>query len=200
MDTFSLAETLKIAGTFISILFGFFKLTREYPSIGRRRSKEHESLDFISSFLAFDITNRNRFVVEHAFEIYFKNKLSFEEIRALLNMQNPLTATRLYIRAKQHIEFDSTEFKFKYKKGVQTEAHRQLTKVASFVGYFIFALAGFFMFFFFGEIIAGEPPFLYFPLLFLMFVTFYLAYLFLNDGAAIDIAKRFIKEAEKEKT
>ncbi len=196
MDTTHIADSLKFIGPLISALVYFLQSSRQFQSIGRGRAKEYEALDFVSSFLAFDIDKRNRLVVEHAFEIYLRYRLSYLEISALLRLNNPLTSTRLYIKAKQHIAFNPITNTFGYKVIASTKTRRAFLKAINFGGYFVFSLIGLSLFFYFPEIIDNIKPVMYFPLVFVIFVLLFMSFLFLRDASSMTAAEQFIQEVE----
>jgi hypothetical protein len=94
--------------------------------IPQRKTYEEYRLEFISSFIAFDINKRHPLLVEQAFKIYFKIQINFEIIQLLLGFKNPTSAFLDYKKARQKIflndigslEFSkaySTKFKRKFK-------------------------------------------------------------------------------------
>lgn len=187
---------LKLAGTVIPLIY-YLRSNRHFEPITKRRAKEQESLEFISSFLAFDIKKRNRLVVEHAFEIYLRKRLSFEEIDALLQLANPLCAARMFSKAGQYVYFNSETKKFGYRSFVSSEKSRWFYQGANLAGYFLISILGIFLFLFSPEIVGTNSPLLYPPLGLVSLALLFLAYLFLEDGISMTTAKRFLEEAAK---
>lgn len=197
MDTFASPEVIKLAGAIITVLTYYLRSAREFPSIGRRKTKEHESLEFISSFLAFDVSRRHRVVVEHAFEIYLRRRLAFEEINALLRLANPLRAAKMYTKAGQHVSFNAELSQFEYQPSVATKRRRSLTHALNLGGYFFFSMAGVLLFMFAPELIGDARPLAYLPLGLVVLMLLFLSYLFLDDVTSLSVADRFLKEAQK---
>ncbi len=194
MDISHLADNLKIVGPIVSALIYYLQSRNAFQPLGRRRSKENESLEFISSFLAFDLEKRNRLVVEHAFEIYLRKRLSYDEIRALLRFNNPLTSIRLFIKARQHIKYNSTTGKFEYAAHTATPMKRGIHKTINIFGYFTFSMTGMALFFYFPEITTHAKPEVYFPIFFIIFLFLFLSYMFLQADTSISAAEKFMSE------
>lgn len=197
MDAFVTPEALKLAGAVISVLIYYLRADRNFQPIGRRRAKEHESLEFISAFLAFDISRRHRLIVEHAFEIYLRKRLSFEEIQALLHLANPLRAAKMFTRVGQYVSLNSATRQFEYRSFVSTEMRRAFVHATNVICYFFFSIAGVLVFLFAPDLIGNKHPLGYLPLGFVALMLLFLSYLFLEDGTSFSVAERFLKETEK---
>ncbi len=197
MDASTIPEALRLGGAIVTALIYYLRANRNFQPIGKRRAKEHESLDFISSFLAFDISRRSRLVVEHAFEIYLRKRLSFEEIQALLLLSNPLHAMRMFSKVGQYISFNSETKQFEYRSFVSTGLRRAIHQVINLGGYFLFSIVGVLVFLYSPEFIGGKNPLGYLPLGLVALALLFMSYLFLEDGTSLTMASKFLKEAEK---
>jgi hypothetical protein len=136
-------------------------------------------------------------VVEHAFEIYLRKRLSFEEIQALLRLANPLRAARMFAKVGQYVSFNSVTKQFEYRSSVSTKRQRAFVNAVNLAGYFFFSIAGVLTFLFAPEIIGNRNPFGYLPLGFVALMLLFLSYLFIDDGTSLSVAERFLMEAEK---
>lgn len=197
MDAPTISEALKLAGAAVTALVYYLRSNRHFEPITKRRAKEQESLEFISSFLAFDIKKRNHLVVEHAFEIYLRKRLSFEEIDALLQVANPLRAVRMFTKVGQYVCFNSASKAFEYRPFVSSEISRKFHQGANLAGYFLFCSLGVLLFLFSPELVGTHSPLLYPPLGLVSLALLFLAYLFLEDGTSMTTAKRFLEEVAK---
>jgi len=200
MDISIVSELVKPAGALISALVGLLRINRQFQPLVNRRSKEIESLEFISAFLAFDITRRNRLVVEQTFEIYLKKRLSFEEIQAVLGLANPLRAFRLLCKVGQYVLFNSEIKSFEYRSFVSTEKKRNIHSILNALGYIFFAFLGILLFLYSPELVGNSHPLVYLPLGFVSLALLFLSYLFLEDVSAISAASLFLNEAENKVT
>ena len=194
MENYYLAEGLKNAGPVITALVLFLRVLRQYQPVGKNKKREHESLEFISSFLAFDLSKRNRLVVEHAFEAYLSKRLSYEEIILLMQLNNPLASIKLFIKSRQHVTFNPETKGFEYKKPYSTVWKRNIYKAIYTLFYFIFSMLGLFLLFYFPDIIGSTRPVMYFPLGLLVFIFLLIAYYFLEDMASIFAADQLLVE------
>ena len=115
----------------------------------KSRSKEEKTLEFLSSFLAFDFTKRNPIVVEQAFRFAFKQKLKYVEIAQLMSFLSPMHAFHLYRSAKQFVGFETSKGPLIYRGRYENERFRTRMSKVLIASYFGFAYSCFFILIYF---------------------------------------------------
>jgi hypothetical protein len=165
---------------------------------GPSRSKEEETMEFLSRFLAFDIRKRSPIIVEQAFHFALRKSFSYIEILRLLEFQSPSYAIRLYSTARNFFELGIDKSSDTFKGRYERKSYRNWTVVVWGFFYFIFAVPGlyFLLFALQASIDHNNVPIAFMALI-LGTMLVALAIVFLKWSMAIGILKAFLKEREK---
>ncbi|MDF0604949.1 hypothetical protein HZU77_004675 [Neisseriaceae bacterium TC5R-5] len=166
------------------LLAGLFALSGKSLHFPIRQKKQYKNLEFINDFLEFGFKNRERLEVEHAFEIYLGKQISFEAIKKIMGLENPLTAFRLFIKGQSYIRFnvDTKQFEITIRP-----LKIWLWKTFWVFSYICACAVGTLLIF-----ETYSPIIIVAGITLILFSTFFLA-----DAIAINNTKLFLLEAEK---
>jgi len=125
----------KIGVPIIVLMLGH-RLSKTSVTSVSRRSKALAEMEFLTSFLSFDLSHRPRIIVEQAFAVHFNTRYDFDQIRAVMGYLNPYRSLLLLSDARDYIELSDSS-RFQYKEGYSSERVRRV-KSAGYVSlYFI---------------------------------------------------------------
>lgn len=82
----------------------------------KKRSKAVEELEFLSAFLAFDVSKRPRLIVEQGFSVFWGYTYSYDQILHMLKFNNPSSAFNLYRKTRHYLELKNGAFDWAKKK------------------------------------------------------------------------------------
>ncbi|MFL9904579.1 hypothetical protein PQR71_41705 [Paraburkholderia fungorum] len=101
----------------------------------RFRNVEQARLDQLSAFLAFDITKRERVIVEQQFRNIFRTLYEYSEILCILNARSPLKALATMQTVRHLVEFDIEQGRFRFKPSYSTAQQRKWRQRLLFFAY-----------------------------------------------------------------
>lgn len=152
----------------------------------KQKPKPVEDLEFISGFLAFDISKRPRLLVEQAFSVFLGYALNYDQITHILKLNNPSSAFNLLQKSKGYIELKGGTFQWAQKKRSSPRAYTAKYFVLAYIA-LIPALVVF------AEGLSiGIPSLL---IISVWTITFWgLAFDSLNKGTAVEAAEKLLEE------
>ncbi|OQS47491.1 hypothetical protein [Chromobacterium violaceum] len=162
-----------------------------------RKDKRIIRLDFINSYLAFDIEKRHPISTELAFEFFFGRPIPFEEIEHILKLKNPTVFAKLLKDTSDFVKFDSNIGQYVFKKGYETSRKRKLARFYRFIGYAFFAFLAFFLVENSSALLKGAPLSLIVMFTFIVFIFFFSAFTIIKDAPKVIRAEKTIEESMK---
>lgn len=162
----------------------------------RRRSRALDDLEFISSFLAFAPETRSHLVVEQAFAAHLKHHFDFDEVIAVLNLQNPKNAFRLLRNSREVVELDALG-RFWFRSNFATEKKRSRRLWMWFLLYFLALYAAVMPLMFVYDAVKASGLGELAPVIFWLLPTLFFAYHALMKGRAISMGIKLVAEKLK---
>lgn len=176
--------------------FAYQQIRKRYEL---RKVKYETKFEFIQTFLKEDIAQKHHLVVEQAFLNYFEENLKYDEIIFLSKLQNPMSGFHSFIKAKNYVAYDPVKKTITFKDKYKSKNKLKLLKCWHFFLYFLFAMSGMFLLFYFYELLGPHGLKILSTITFTIITLLALAYLQASDIASIFFAEKLARQIEEQK-